>query len=170
MPVNIPPFANVPAPGDPITSPWANQLTQYVVDGKRLIYHAQDFTGGQSADVGATAVVVTSCTVPVKAGRVYEIRGSMQVVHVVAGVSGGAQMGLSVPGTDIAAADIYLNAANVSVWTTITGYWLPGADNAAAVIQLKVVKSWWSAASAIRYAKGPAMPIGLSVHDCGKYP
>jgi hypothetical protein len=32
MPVTIGPFTNVPAPGDPVTSAWAQQLTQYAVD------------------------------------------------------------------------------------------------------------------------------------------
>ena len=32
MPITIGPFSNVPSPGDPITSPWPQQLTQYVVD------------------------------------------------------------------------------------------------------------------------------------------
>lgn len=32
MPISIPPFTNVPAPSDPVTSPWAQQLTQFAVD------------------------------------------------------------------------------------------------------------------------------------------
>jgi hypothetical protein len=32
MSISIPPFSNVPAPGDPIQSAWAQQITQYVVD------------------------------------------------------------------------------------------------------------------------------------------
>ena len=32
MPTSIPPFTNVPAPGDGVTSAWAQQLTQYAVD------------------------------------------------------------------------------------------------------------------------------------------
>jgi len=32
MPVTIPPFSNVPAPGDDVKSAWAQQLTQYAVD------------------------------------------------------------------------------------------------------------------------------------------
>ena len=32
MPISIPPFENVPAPEDPITSAWAQDLTQFAVD------------------------------------------------------------------------------------------------------------------------------------------
>jgi len=32
MPLTIGPFTNVPAPGDPIRSPWAQQVTRYVVN------------------------------------------------------------------------------------------------------------------------------------------
>ena len=32
MPVTIPPFTNVPAPGDPVASAWAQQVTQFAVD------------------------------------------------------------------------------------------------------------------------------------------
>jgi len=32
MPVSIPPFTDVPAPGDPLASPWAQHITQHVVD------------------------------------------------------------------------------------------------------------------------------------------
>lgn len=32
MPVTIPPFTDVPAPGDPVASAWAQQLTQFAVD------------------------------------------------------------------------------------------------------------------------------------------
>jgi len=35
MPATIGPFTNVPAPGDGVTSPWAQQLTQRVVDYAR---------------------------------------------------------------------------------------------------------------------------------------
>lgn len=32
MPITIGSFNNVPAPGDPITSPWAQEISQYVTD------------------------------------------------------------------------------------------------------------------------------------------
>lgn len=32
MPISIPPFNNVPSPGSPVASAWAQQLTQYAVD------------------------------------------------------------------------------------------------------------------------------------------
>lgn len=35
MPITIGPFTNTPAPGDPITSPWAQQVTSYLYD-KRI--------------------------------------------------------------------------------------------------------------------------------------
>ena len=32
MPISIPPFTDVPAPGDPLASPWAQHITQFAVD------------------------------------------------------------------------------------------------------------------------------------------
>ena len=56
MSITIGPFANVPAPNDPIRSPWAQQLTQYAVDrlerkGLVAIQTGQNVGAGQVADI-----------------------------------------------------------------------------------------------------------------------
>lgn len=48
-PITIGPFANVPAPGSPIRSDWAQQITQYVVD--RAPGSIAWIGNGQSADL-----------------------------------------------------------------------------------------------------------------------
>lgn len=64
MPVTIGPFTNVPAPNDPIRSPWAQQITTYAVD---LAKRAQPVQGAGLAPVtlaAGAAPVTAQAAVP----------------------------------------------------------------------------------------------------------
>lgn len=72
MSISIPPFTNVPAPGDPITSAWAQQLTQYAVDiraniGGRVVEQSMGAT--YSTAFAGSRVKVCDVTVAAQARR-----------------------------------------------------------------------------------------------------
>lgn len=52
-PISIPPFNNVPAPGSPIQSAWAQQLTTYAVAG------ARGWIGSARSTVSTTPITAT---------------------------------------------------------------------------------------------------------------
>lgn len=54
-PITIGPFANVPAPGSPIRSDWAQQITQYVVD--RISFGVPRGTMGYAQIVANSAAI-----------------------------------------------------------------------------------------------------------------
>ena len=54
-PITIGPFTNVPAPGSPIASPWAQQLTTFAVADDNIIRQAAvAISGSGSANIDAT--------------------------------------------------------------------------------------------------------------------
>lgn len=68
-PISIPPFSNVPAPGAPVASSWAQQITQYAVDRK---FHIAGTVGGTV--VASGSVIVMSLTTPVlPTGRALQV-------------------------------------------------------------------------------------------------
>lgn len=75
MPITIGPFDNVPAPGDPITSPWAQELSQYVSDRGRGFVQPPVYGGALTV----TAVVDITGTITWQAvsNRFYRVRGSV---------------------------------------------------------------------------------------------
>jgi hypothetical protein len=80
MPTTIGPFTNVPAPGDPITSPWAQQLTQWSVDAPRGLRNQAFATAPQIVGMGGwTDLTGLSVPITAVAGRTYRISGIVPV-------------------------------------------------------------------------------------------
>lgn len=76
MPMSIPPFSNVPIPGDGITSAWAQQLTQFAVDSPRGVVARREFAVSdiQPAASTETAIpLVSPFSFTFETGRRYRI-------------------------------------------------------------------------------------------------
>lgn len=75
MPVTIGPFDNVPAPGDPITSAWPQEISTYVNALPRGLIAQQLITTPQSLAAGAAWVDIAGLYVVWNAvtGRMYQI-------------------------------------------------------------------------------------------------
>lgn len=83
MPVSIPPFSNVPAADDPLTSPWAQQLTQFVVDSGRGFVRGAVKPSPQSVPAAVeTPITGLSVQGPTAANRATRISYWLRVASV----------------------------------------------------------------------------------------
>jgi len=89
-PISIPPFNNVPAPGSGVKSDWAQQVSHYVTENlaRGLVARPVIVNVDQSGIAAATTDLTGfSITVPVVAGRWYEVTWMFMVSQQTATAS-----------------------------------------------------------------------------------
>lgn len=163
-PITIGPFANVPAPGSPIRSDWAQQLTQYAVDGNPgRLPHWSRSEAGTSGDI-TTATVIATGSLAAVAGRVYDVTGFVNVASVAAGNTA-ATIQVIVNSIVVATTDVYIPSPNVATCGNVRALWRATAT-ATVGVQLNLAKAWWGA-NPVRYSAGVGLPRGIVVIDLG---
>jgi hypothetical protein len=130
-PISIPPFTNVPAPGSAISSPWAQDLTNYVA-GRVLPYYANtsDRDNPTTGLVGAARRIGSACIVGTAAGT----GTAMPRWYVWDGTTWqlmGWWAGAGRPGFDLTLAGPISNATTTDLnnWTEVRDLdnWYPGS-------------------------------------------
>jgi len=127
MPTTIGPFSNVPAPGDLLTSAWAQQLTTYAVAGPRGWIGSASPASDQSG-IGATMTDVTGMSVAFTADATRRYRTTVvltcyptSAAAVVVQITNAAGGLLRRSFTTVGAANAYMNITVVGVESGISG-------------------------------------------------